>query len=214
MDFLDYLAFNTQPDLITICIIFFVCSNHFIPAMNELEASEILFAQKLSSGEPATRRLAFKKLSTWFRTHCRQSSTEQQKSTLNRDDMLRIWKGLYMAVWMQDKAILQEELADSIGALIDVIECNRQAALFVEIMLITLSREWSTIDRWRLDKFLMVRWLRKFAYFLYQLGDRFVCSAYASMLTCLIYASASQQMATANNRSNFRCIQTYGADRW
>jgi len=63
-------------------------------------------------------------------------------------------------MWMQDKMLLQEELADNIGELINHLGTNDQVFLFAESFFTTMGREWHAIDRWRLDKFLMM--LRRF----------------------------------------------------
>jgi hypothetical protein len=50
-----------------------------------------------------------------------------------------------------------KELADSITRLVDAFADEAQALAFVRAMFDCLSREWPHIDRWRMDKFLMVR---------------------------------------------------------
>lgn len=59
-------------------------------------------------------------------------------------------------MWMQDKMLLQQELAENICNLIDLYPSEDQAIEFIESLFFSLSKEWSLIDRWRLDKFLMV----------------------------------------------------------
>lgn len=58
-------------------------------------------------------------------------------------------------MWMQDKMILQEELADRIGGLINIFTSEEEKVRFVACFLKSLSKEWPHIDRWRMDKFLM-----------------------------------------------------------
>ncbi|CAK5008337.1 unnamed protein product [Meloidogyne enterolobii] len=60
---------------------------------------------------------------------------------------------------MQDKMLLQEELADNILQLLGLLKDQNQIFEFVKALLFTLSKEWPKIDRWRMDKFLM--FLRK-----------------------------------------------------
>lgn len=59
-------------------------------------------------------------------------------------------------MWMQDKMLLQEELAENICNLIDLYPTEEQAIEFVKSLIFSLSKEWPLIDRWRMDKFLMV----------------------------------------------------------
>ncbi|XP_010133755.1 PREDICTED: ribosomal RNA processing protein 1 homolog B-like [Buceros rhinoceros silvestris] len=59
-------------------------------------------------------------------------------------------------MWMQDKPLLQEELADSISQLIHVIQNTEARHLFIQTFWQTMSREWNGIDSLRLDKFYML----------------------------------------------------------
>jgi ribosomal RNA-processing protein 1 len=70
--------------------------------------------------------------------------------------MARLCKGLHYALWMQDKMILQEELADNICDLFNLFQNEEEMLEFVNAMIFSLSKEWAGIDRWRMDKFLMV----------------------------------------------------------
>ena len=57
---------------------------------------------------------------------------------------------------MQDKMLLQEELVDNILELLGLLNDQKQIFDFVKALFFTLSKEWPKIDRWRMDKFLMV----------------------------------------------------------
>uniref|UniRef100_A0A0M3INZ7 Ribosomal RNA processing protein 1 n=1 Tax=Ascaris lumbricoides TaxID=6252 RepID=A0A0M3INZ7_ASCLU len=59
-------------------------------------------------------------------------------------------------MWMQDQMLLQEELADNIASLITLFAGEQQSVLFIKCMLLSLSNEWHLVDRWRMDKFLML----------------------------------------------------------
>ena len=37
---------------------------------------------------------------------------------LSKDEVLRIWKGLFYCYWMSDKPLVQEELAEKISAMV------------------------------------------------------------------------------------------------
>ncbi|MCP9262599.1 Nucleolar protein,Nop52 [Dirofilaria immitis] len=114
-----------------------------------LEETEIIFAQKLASGEPITRRRAFRTLCQWIQT-------ESAKQEFDDKAMLHLTKGLHYVMWMQDKMLWQEHLADNIASLLNLFEREKESVLFIKCMLITISNEWSRIDRWRMDKFLML----------------------------------------------------------
>ncbi|KAK6016967.1 nucleolar protein,Nop52 [Ostertagia ostertagi] len=116
----------------------------------DLTSVEVIFAQKLACGEPVTRQRAFRTLQDWIK---QQSAVRP----FNEADMLRLCKGLHYVLWMQDKMLLQEELADRISQLQLVFTREEERVLFVESIFRSLAKEWNHIDRWRMDKFLMIR---------------------------------------------------------
>ncbi|XP_071747231.1 uncharacterized protein [Lepeophtheirus salmonis] len=114
---------------------------------------EIQFAQKLAGNDVNVRDKALKKLKKWL----------SGNKALNPDEMLRLWKGLYYCYWMSDKPLIQEELSEKISELIHVFGSNEALALsYAESYFKTMNREWFGIDRWRMDKFLLLsrRFLR------------------------------------------------------
>ncbi|EOB01680.1 Ribosomal RNA processing protein 1-like protein B, partial [Anas platyrhynchos] len=74
----------------------------------------------------------------------------------SQDELLKIWKGLFYCMWMQDKPLLQEELANNIAQLIHVIQNTEARHLFIQTFWQTMSREWNGIDNLRLDKYYML----------------------------------------------------------
>ncbi|NXW60654.1 RRP1B protein, partial [Eurystomus gularis] len=74
----------------------------------------------------------------------------------SQEEMLKIWKGLFYCMWMQDKPLLQEELANNISQLIHVIQNTEARYLFIQTFWQTMNREWNGIDNLRLDKFYML----------------------------------------------------------
>ncbi|KAL3084997.1 hypothetical protein niasHS_010066 [Heterodera schachtii] len=117
----------------------------------DMEEVEIVFAQRLASGEPTARQRAMKHL----RTHIRERTKTDAKG-FSSVSLARLCKGLHYALWMQDKMTLQEELADEICALCNYFRTDEQLLEFVVALFTTLSKEWPHIDRWRMDKFLML----------------------------------------------------------
>lgn len=59
-------------------------------------------------------------------------------------------------MWMSDKPLIQEDLAETISGLVHSVVDRKLGLKFVEIALKTLAKSWSGIDNWRMDKFLMV----------------------------------------------------------
>ncbi|KAK0678558.1 RRP1B protein, partial [Pygoscelis papua] len=74
----------------------------------------------------------------------------------SQEELLKIWKGLFYCMWMQDKPLLQEELADNISQLIHVIQNTEARNLFIQTFWQTMNREWNGIDNLRLDKYYML----------------------------------------------------------
>ena len=61
-------------------------------------------------------------------------------------------------MWMSDKPLIQEDLAESISSLLHSVSCRSTALIFAKVALKTMAREWPGIDHWRMEKFMMVRW--------------------------------------------------------
>ncbi|XP_053825659.1 ribosomal RNA processing protein 1 homolog B isoform X2 [Vidua macroura] len=59
-------------------------------------------------------------------------------------------------MWMQDKPLLQEELAANISQLIHVFQNTETRHLFIQTFWQTMNREWNGIDNLRLDKYYML----------------------------------------------------------
>ncbi|PNJ11354.1 RRP1 isoform 6, partial [Pongo abelii] len=72
------------------------------------------------------------------------------------DELLKVWKGLFYCMWMQDKPLLQEELGRTISQLVHAFQNMEAQHLFLQAFWQTMNREWTGIDRLRLDKFYML----------------------------------------------------------
>uniref|UniRef100_A0A182RTH3 Ribosomal RNA processing protein 1 n=1 Tax=Anopheles funestus TaxID=62324 RepID=A0A182RTH3_ANOFN len=114
-------------------------------------SQEIKFARALAGNNPKLRRKVLKNLKTWL-------STRSQSTFVFSDvDFLRLWKGLFYCMWMSDKPLVQEELAESLGSLVRCFDHDVPVAMqFFKAFLITMCNEWFGIDRWRMDKFMML----------------------------------------------------------
>ncbi|NXE83280.1 RRP1B protein, partial [Cochlearius cochlearius] len=112
---------------------------------------EIQFAQRLAANEKRTRDRAVKKLRGYI-----SARTQRPAGGFSQEELLKIWKGLFYCMWMQDKPLLQEELADNISQLIHVIQNTEARHLFIQTFWQTMNREWNGIDNLRLDKYYML----------------------------------------------------------
>ncbi|XP_050072174.1 ribosomal RNA processing protein 1 homolog [Anopheles maculipalpis] len=109
-------------------------------------AQEIKFARALAGNDPTLRRRVLKNLKTWL--------TTRSQSTFGKATGTR---GLFYCMWMSDKPLVQEELAESLGSLVRCFDHDVPVALqFYKAFLITMGNEWFGIDRWRMDKFMML----------------------------------------------------------
>ncbi|NXJ11074.1 RRP1B protein, partial [Odontophorus gujanensis] len=115
------------------------------------QAPEIQFAQRLAANEKRIRDRAVKKLRGYISLR-----TQRQDGGFSQEELLKIWKGLFYCMWMQDKPLLQEELANNISQLIHVIQNTEAQHLFIRTFWQTMSREWNGIDNLRLDKYYML----------------------------------------------------------
>lgn len=111
-------------------------------------------------------------------------------------DCLRIWKGLFYSMWMADKPLPQENLANDIASLIHCFDNTEASLQFFAMFLKTMSTEWLGIDQWRIDKFLMLvrKVTREVMKLLQKLDwDKAVIKKFAQRLTETILAQHTQK---------------------
>ncbi|NXD81803.1 RRP1B protein, partial [Halcyon senegalensis] len=116
-----------------------------------VQPPEVQFAQRLAANEKRIRDRALKKLRGYISVR-----TQRPAGGFSQEELLKIWKGLFYCMWMQDKPLLQEELAGNISQLIHVIQNMEARHLFIQTFWQTMNREWNGIDNLRLDKFYML----------------------------------------------------------
>ncbi|XP_047456382.1 ribosomal RNA processing protein 1 homolog A-like isoform X2 [Mugil cephalus] len=113
-----------------------------------IQEPEIQFAQRLASNEKPTRTKALKKLRKYINVR-----SQKEADGFSSDELLKLWKGLFYCLWMQDKPLLQEDLSKQISNLIHSFHDTDRQLLYLESFLQTFKREWTGIDRLRMDKF-------------------------------------------------------------
>lgn len=116
--------------------------------MATVQEPEVLLAQRLASNDKPVRTKAMKKLKKYI-------TVRSQRATggFTGDELLKLWKGLFYCLWMQDKPLPQEELSQRISGLLHSFQDVDGQLLYVESFLQTFKREWTGIDRLRMDKF-------------------------------------------------------------
>lgn len=112
---------------------------------------EIQLAQRLAGNEQVTRDRAVRKLRKYI-----VARTQRAAGGFTHDELLKVWKGLFYCMWMQDKPLLQEELGRTISQLVHAFQTTEAQHLFLQTFWQTMNREWTGIDRLRLDKFYML----------------------------------------------------------
>ncbi|XP_038199536.1 ribosomal RNA processing protein 1 homolog B [Arvicola amphibius] len=119
------------------------------PAM---QSAELQFAQRLASSEKGVRDRAVRKLRQYL-----SARTQSDTGSFSQDELLKIWRGLFYCMWVQDEPLLQEELANIISQLIHVVNSSEAQHLFLQTFWQTMNREWEeTTDKLQLDKYCML----------------------------------------------------------
>ncbi|XP_058821278.1 ribosomal RNA processing protein 1 homolog [Topomyia yanbarensis] len=115
-----------------------------------LVARELKFVRSLAGNDAKLRRKVLKNLRTWL--------TTRSKSTFafTETDFLRLWKGLFYCMWMSDKPLIQENLAEEIASLVKCFDDLRISLQYFGAFLEIMCIEWFGIDHWRIDKFMML----------------------------------------------------------
>ncbi|ALC39960.1 Nnp-1 [Drosophila busckii] len=114
-------------------------------------AQEVKIVRALACNDLTKRNRQLRKLRKWFQLRARSSFP------FTEDDFMRIWKGLYYNVWMSDKPLVQEDLAEQLAQMIDSFDGNTACSLaYFSAFMRTMCQEWFGIDQWRMDKFLML----------------------------------------------------------
>uniref|UniRef100_A0A8C5L6W8 Ribosomal RNA processing 1B n=1 Tax=Jaculus jaculus TaxID=51337 RepID=A0A8C5L6W8_JACJA len=119
------------------------------PAM---QSAEIQFAQRLASSEKGVRDRAVKKLRQYL-----SARTQKETGGFSQEELLKLWKGLFYCMVVQDEPLLQEELANTISQLIHSVNPLFPAEhLFVQTFWQAMNREWPGLDKPQLDTFGML----------------------------------------------------------
>ncbi|XP_031843387.2 ribosomal RNA processing protein 1 homolog Nnp-1 isoform X1 [Nomia melanderi] len=113
-------------------------------------AQEIKFARLLSSNDKRIRDKILKNLRKWLTVRARSSFA------FTEADFTRLWKGLFYCMWMSDKPLVQEELAESLSKIVHCFDIKDVVLCYTMCALQTLGTEWFGIDQYRLDKFSML----------------------------------------------------------
>ncbi|KAL7296343.1 hypothetical protein TKK_0010357 [Trichogramma kaykai] len=120
------------------------------PKNENLFMVEAKFVRSLANSDKKVRDKVIKNLKKWL------TLRSQSSCVFSEEDFLRLWKGLFYCMWMSDKMLIQEELAETISKLVFCFESFDTALLYTKCAFKTLAKEWFGIDNYRIDKFQML----------------------------------------------------------
>ncbi|KAE8728290.1 hypothetical protein F3Y22_tig00004620pilonHSYRG00011 [Hibiscus syriacus] len=85
------------------------------------------------------------------------------QSEVSDDEMKKLWKGLFYCVWHADKMPAQSDIIEKLSSVLLELEPGLSLQYF-SVFLLTMRREWTGIDKLRLDKFYLLirRFLNRF----------------------------------------------------
>ncbi|KAK5652063.1 hypothetical protein OQA88_10839 [Cercophora sp. LCS_1] len=106
------------------------------------------FIKNLASSDRKIRTSALASLHTFL-------SSRQVTSHLKPLDVIKLWKGLFFALWMCDRPIPQQNLCAELAELIFVLPQDAVVP-WLRGFWATMSREWTGIDVLRMEKFLLL----------------------------------------------------------
>ncbi|KAI0720137.1 Nop52-domain-containing protein [Fomitopsis betulina] len=135
-------------------------------------------AKYLASTDKKTRDKATKQLASFL--------SEPSRDGLPQAEMAKLWKGIFYCFWMSDKPLVQQALASDIAEILLNVTSTPFALDFLQGFWEATVREWSGIDRLRIDKYYML--VRRFvnASFRLLLRDEWEsgsCERYNGILT-------------------------------
>lgn len=107
------------------------------------------FVRKLASNDRRTRERAFTILKKYI-------SSESHTSKLSLLDFEKLWMGLYYTMWFSDRPLPQQRLCVKMASLFSESIPQKQFTKFVTAFWVIMAKEWTKIDRWRVDKYLLL----------------------------------------------------------
>ncbi|XP_036318706.1 ribosomal RNA processing protein 1 homolog [Rhagoletis pomonella] len=122
-----------------------------VPKEIRIIAQEVEIVRSLACNDLNKRNRQIRKLRKWLQLRASSSFP------FTEENFLRIWKGLYYNMWMSDKPLVQEDLAEQLGKLIECFDGDVATSVnFFGAFMRTMCNEWFGIDQWRIDKFMML----------------------------------------------------------
>ncbi|KAK2841614.1 hypothetical protein FQN49_006083 [Arthroderma sp. PD_2] len=111
-----------------------------------MDIQQTPFVRELASSEKKTRDKAVESLTAFLRS----------KRDLKLFDLLKVWKGLFFCFYHSDKPLTQQALARSLSYTLVPSLPENMVLPFLRAFWITMSRDFHSLDRLRLDKYLLL----------------------------------------------------------
>lgn len=103
------------------------------------------FVKNLADNELKKREDALKALKLFLQTPKEIPSME----------LLKLWRALFYSMWLSDRPLTQQQLADNLASLVEVVK-PINFSTFLDAFWVIMAREWEGLDRYRLDKFYLL----------------------------------------------------------
>ncbi|KDQ63212.1 hypothetical protein JAAARDRAFT_65281 [Jaapia argillacea MUCL 33604] len=135
-------------------------------------------AKYLASTDKKTRDKAVKNLSQFL--------SDSSRDAIPKPEMAKLWKGIFYCFWMSDKPLVQQALANELAEIVLTIATTSASLAFLSGFWEAVVREWSGLDRLRMDKYYML--VRRFVNASFRLlmragWDTDACEEYNGILT-------------------------------
>ncbi|KAF3766734.1 hypothetical protein M406DRAFT_337681 [Cryphonectria parasitica EP155] len=117
--------------------------------MASSQENSMPFIRNMASSDRKAREQALASLCTFL-------SAKHISSSLSTLDILKLWKGLFYALWMCDRPLPQQQLCRDLAELVWILP-EEAVAPWLRGFWATMAREWTTgIDVLRMEKFLLL----------------------------------------------------------
>ncbi|KDQ15683.1 hypothetical protein BOTBODRAFT_108450 [Botryobasidium botryosum FD-172 SS1] len=109
---------------------------------------EMPLGKHLASSDKKIRDKAVEQLTAFL--------SDEPNAKMPEPEMRKLWKALFYCFWMSDKPLVQQALASDLANLLLEIPSTPASLAFLRGFWEALVREWSGLDRLRLDKYYML----------------------------------------------------------
>merc|ERR1712060_742825 len=117
---------------------------------------EHLICKQLAHNELPQRKLGFLSAKSYLQENSKNKISNPESMNQIHDNLEKIWKGLFYMMWHSDKLEVQDKLAKDMSLIVkdmDTENCD-YIVMYYSAFLLTMSREWQGLDRYRTSKFL------------------------------------------------------------